>query len=151
MTPVQSSEPASTTPRNSSRSFNRFVLVGGVGFCVDASILAFLTHYGHWSPWYARLPSFLTAVGVTWWMNRRYTFPGRGLDRLAVEAAGYAMIQSAGALINLAVFGLVLAQWGTAGFMPVIALAVGAVGGLVFNFSMSNFLLYRRARTESPR
>lgn len=151
MIPLQSSEPASVARQSSSRSFSRFVLVGGVGFCVDASILALLTHYAHWSPWLARLPSFLTAVAVTWLMNRHYTFAGRGLDRPAAEAAWYATIQGAGALINLAIFGVVLAQWGTTGFMPVIALAIGAIGGLVFNFSISNFLLYRRARTESPR
>lgn len=148
---MRSRDSTSATRLSSSRSFGRFVLVGGVGFCVDASILAFLTHYAHWSPWYARLPSFLSAVSVTWLINRRYTFPGRGLDRPAAEAAWYAAIQSAGALINLAMFGLVLARWGTTGFMPVIALAIGAIGGLVCNFSMSNFLLYRRARMESPR
>ena len=58
-----------------------FATVGAIGFVIDAGILAALTHGAGWSPWAARVPSFATAVLATWLLNRRLTFPGRGLQR----------------------------------------------------------------------
>ena len=53
-----------------------------------------LTQFAGWSAWYARIPSFTTAVLITWLLNRTLTFPGRGLQRRSTEALLYGVIQA---------------------------------------------------------
>jgi putative flippase GtrA len=126
-----------------------FALVGGVGFAIEAVLLTVLTQWADWQPWYARVPSFLVAVLVTWALNRRHTFAGRGLDRRSAEAFFYALIQVCGAAINLAIFGVCLLYWPQLRNTPVIPLAIGAIGGFAWNFVASNALLYARRRAEA--
>ena len=132
--------------RRSPRQVLSFLAVGGVGFVVEAVILTALTRYAAWSPWQARIPSFLTAVLITWALNRRHTFAGRGLQRRSAEAFLYTTIQGGGALINLGIFGVCLALLPQLVNVPVIPLAIGAVGGFAFNFLLSSKWLYARLR-----
>jgi putative flippase GtrA len=132
-------------------ALRRFVLIGGIGFVVDAGILTALTRVAGWEPWHARLLSFPAAVFVTWWLNRQFTFAGRGLERRSVEALFYLGIQVIGAAINLAVFGACLAHWPELRSVPAVPLAAGAVVGLAFNFGVSNYVLYARRRAERQR
>lgn len=130
------------------RVVRSFALVGGVGFAIEAILLTVLTQLAGWQPWLARLPSFVTAVLATWALNRRHTFAGRGLERRSVEALFYVVIQVCGAVINLAIFGLCLLHWPPLSRVPVIPLAIGAIGGFAFNFGASNTFLYARRRIE---
>ena len=132
--------------RRTLREALSFLAIGGIGFAIEAAILTSLTLYAGWSPWHARIPSFITAVLVTWALNRRHTFPNRGLQRRSAEAIFYATIQSGGALINLGIFGICLTLMPELATMPVIPLAIGAVGGFVFNFILSSKWLYARLR-----
>jgi putative flippase GtrA len=136
------------TTRETARAVRNFALVGGVGFAIEAVMLTALTRWAGWAPWYARIPSFLTAVVVTWALNRRHTFAGRGLERRSTEAFFYIAIQVGGAVVNLAIFGLSLLYWPQLRALPVLPLAIGAVGGFVFNFGVSNAFLYARRRAE---
>jgi putative flippase GtrA len=131
------------------RELRNFVLIGGIGFVIDATILMVLTRLFGWAPWYARIPSFLTAVLVTWVLNRRHTFPGRGPQRRSTEAFFYIVIQICGAAINLAVFGACLYYAAWLRTVPVIPLAIGAVGGLAWNFAAARLLLYARRRPHA--
>lgn len=142
---IDAASPA-TPARRSLREVLSFLAVGGVGFIVEAVILTSLTLLAGWSPWEARIPSFLTAVLITWALNRRHTFPDRGLQRRSTEAFFYTAIQGGGALINLGIFGVCLAALPQLAEVPVIPLAVGAVGGFVFNFVLSSKWLYARLR-----
>lgn len=132
--------------RHTLREALTFLAIGGVGFVVEAVILTSLTLYAGWSPWQARIPSFTAAVLITWALNRRHTFPNRGLQRRSTEAFFYTTIQSGGALINLGIFGACLTLMPELASMPVIPLAIGAVGGFVFNFVLSSKWLYARLR-----
>jgi putative flippase GtrA len=129
------------------REVMSFLAVGSAGFMIEAIILTGLTHFAGWSPWYARVPSFITAVLATWALNRRHTFPDRGLQHRSLEAFFYMAIQSGGALINLTIFSAVLILFPQLTPYPVIALAAGSVGGLVSNYLLSSRLLYARSRT----
>lgn len=139
--------------RSTVQEMLRFLAVGTIGFAVDAVILTGLTVYAAWSPWQARIPSFLSAVLITWALNRRHTFPKRGLERRTTEAFFYTAIQGGGALINLAVFGACLVMWPKLRQLPVVPLAIGAVAGFAFNFLLSSKWLYSnqviRASTTS--
>ncbi|MBL8266850.1 MAG: GtrA family protein [Steroidobacter sp.] len=138
--------PEERAPR-SLREVLTFLAVGSIGFVIEAVILTALTSYAAWSPWQARIPSFLTAVLVTWALNRRHTFPNRGLQRRSTEAFFYTAIQGGGALINLGIFGVCLALAPALREAPIIPLAIGAVGGFVFNFALSSKWLYSRLRS----
>ena len=128
------------------RAIGRFGVIGGIGFGIEAVVLSALTRFAHWTPWQARIPSFLTAVLATWLLNRTYTFAGRRPDRTSMEVLSYAGIQICGAGINLAIFALCLFQFPDLNEVPVVPLAIGAVGGFAFNFIASNAWLYARAR-----
>jgi putative flippase GtrA len=130
------------------RTLRNFAIIGAIGFLIDASILTALTQLAGWTPWHARVPSFLTAVLVTWILNRTHTFRGRGLERRSVEALLYGAIQVCGALINLAVFGACLAMFPRLAAVPVIPLAMGAGVALGCNFAANNLLLYRRRAAQ---
>jgi len=93
------------------------------------------------------VPSFITAVLVTWALNRRHTFAGRGLQRRSLEALSYVAIQAGGAFINLAIFGVCIGHVALMRQQPVLALGVGAIGGFAFNFAVSNAALYSRSPT----
>lgn len=135
--------------RSTAQDLLKFMVVGSVGFVVEAVILTGLTVHAAWSPWQARIPSFLSAVLITWALNRRLTFAQRGLKRPAAEAFFYTVIQGGGALLNLAVFGACLFLWPKLGRVPVIPLAIGAVAGLAFNFLLTSKWLYSRPRPAS--
>jgi len=139
------------TRGRTAREMMSFLAVGAVGFVIEAVILTGLIEFAAWSPWHARIPSFLTAVLVTWALNRRHTFAGRGLPRPSLEAFFYAAIQGGGALVNLVIFGVVLALIPALAHLAVIALAIGAVGGFAFNYLVSSRLLYSRRRTHAGR
>jgi putative flippase GtrA len=132
--------------RRSPRQLLSFAAVGGIGFVIEAVILTTLTRFADWTPWHARIPSFLTAVVVTWLLNRRHTFAGRGLQRRSVEGFFYIVIQVCGALVNLAIFGACLIVMPQLARLPVLPLAIGAVGGFAFNFLASSRMLYSRLR-----
>lgn len=126
-----------------------FAAIGFLGFLVEAIVITALTHFGNLPAWQARIPSFLIAVSITWLLNRKFTFPGRGPASRAVEAVAYGAIQVGGAVINLALFGACLAYSSRLETMPVVPLAFGAVGGLGFNFTASKLLLYSRIRNSN--
>lgn len=134
-----------------SRELRSFAVIGGLGFAVDAALLTALTQLAGWAPLQARIPSFLLAVMVTWLLNRRHTFAGRGLQRRSLEAFFYLSIQVCGALLNFGVFGLCLEFFPRLIRMPVVPLAIGAIAGLIFNFATSNVMLYTHSRATTGR
>ncbi|WP_129640878.1 GtrA family protein [Peristeroidobacter agariperforans] len=142
---------AAVDSKGSSREVMSYLAVGGVGFLIEAVILTVLTQFAGWSPWLARVPSFVTAVLATWVLNRRHTFPERGLQRRSLEAFFYMAIQSAGVAINLAIYSVCLMLLPQLVRFPVIALAAGSLGGLVSNYLFNSRLLYARSRTADQR
>ena len=140
---------AAVDSKRSSRELASYLAVGGVGFLIEAVILTVLTQFAGWSPWLARGPSFVTAVLATWALNRRHTFPERGLQHRSLEAFFYLAIQSAGIALNLAIYSVCLLLLPPPVRFPVIALAAGSLGGLASNYLLSSRLLYGRSRSAS--
>jgi len=134
--------------RGVAASFGQFLLVGGVGFVIDGTILTALVSGAGWRPWEGRAVSFPVAVSVTWWLNRRFAFKGRGMSDRRAEYAGYVAVQLLGALINLAVFGLCLRAMPRLAHWPLIPFAVGSGVALGFNYAGARFAVYRQRRTE---
>ena len=119
-----------------------FLLAGGIGFVVDAGVLTLLVQLAQWGPIVARGPSFLAAVTVTWLLNRRLAFRGLAIHRAGVEYRRYLLVQTTGALANLAIYAALIAWMPALGAVPVVPLCAGAVAGLVVNYTLSRRFVF---------
>jgi putative flippase GtrA len=121
------------------RQMVAFAAVGTVGFLVDAGMLTLLSSGFGADVYLSRAFSFTSAVLVTWLLNRSLVFkirprPPREKGR---ELGSYFIVQTGGALLNLATFAALIWLFPGLRAIPVLPLAAGAVLGLVFNFSGS--------------
>lgn len=121
----------------------RFIIVGAIGFLVDAGILTILHSVFEFSLLHARLCSFAAAVTVTWYLNRQHTFFDRKDTRVVHEWGRYAVVNSIGALLNLGIFLWLVYRFTALASWPIIPLAIAASIALVFNFFASRHLAFR--------
>jgi len=119
----------------------RYLIVGGIGFIVDAGILWGLVQ-GGMNAWMARLLSFAVAVLVTWWLNRVWTFAQSRSQTMGRQVSAYFLVQICGALTNFAVYSLVLAFIPPTPVNAVIALAFGSAIGLIVNFAGAKLVVF---------
>ena len=130
--------------------FPTFIIVGGIGFIIDASILSILVHGYGWGDYTARIVSFAVAVTATWYLNRRYVFYARKtLDRRR-EFSRYLAVQLTGMAINFLAYSLCIANVEIMDQWPVLALAVGSAVALVFNFVGARLFVFHGDGTQSP-
>ena len=129
----------------------RFGLVGGVGFVVDSSVLYALMA-GGMGFGYGRIVSFLSAVLVTWLLNRRFTFHVTDQASLVQEAIAYLSAMTLGGLLNLVTYALIMAAFTYHPILPMLGVAGGSLVGMVANFSAAKWWVYRApSPTESWR
>lgn len=144
-------ETAPVEPTNARRMLP-FIVVGSIGFAVDATVLLILTALAGWQPLWARLVSFMGAVTVTWLINRRFTFADRRALRACTSAneyLRYVLTQSVGAAINFAVFGVALWVLPALRMHLLIPLALGSICALCFNYlAMLHLVFPRRVPTS---
>ena len=125
-----------------SRKLPGFVVVGAIGFLIDAGILTLLMTAFELDHYSARAISFTVAVTFTWYMNRRWVFEKSTASMSGREYSSYIVVQVIGALINLSIFVAVIEIVPSLTNIPVIPLAVGAIAGLLFNFSASSRFVF---------
>ncbi|WP_194270710.1 GtrA family protein [Glaciimonas soli] len=113
-----------------------FMVVGGIGFVVDACVMMLLYKYAGLPLYLSRVLSFLVAVFVTWLLNRSFVFASktRTSARAKREYVGYLAVQTAGALLNLGIFSSLIAGFPGLRTYPVIALMVGSGTAMIFNY-----------------
>jgi putative flippase GtrA len=116
------------------KGFPAFVVVGGIGFIVDAGILSALVHGYGWGDYTARLVSFAGAVSVTWALNRKFAFADHRTVSRKQEYTRYLTVQGVGMGINFLVYSLCIASSALMDTWPVLALAVGSAVALIFNY-----------------
>jgi len=131
-------KPASLLPKG----FPAFLAVGGIGFVVDAGILALLVHGYGWGDYSARGISFAIAVTVTWYLNRRFVFSAGRTGNRRSEYTRYLGVQGTGMAINFLVYSLCIATNETMDTWPVLALAVGSAVALLFNYAGSRIFVF---------
>jgi putative flippase GtrA len=113
--------------------FIRFLMVGGIGFGIDAGLTWLLIQLTV-APWLARVPALLVAMTFTWLANRSFTYRVRNA-RTADEAMRYALVASITAVINYSIY-VALVRYGV---WP-----VGAVALATLVQAVASFQLYRR-------
>lgn len=89
----------------------------------------------------ARALSFISAVFVTWSLNRSITFKHRisGQSQLK-EFFTYFLYMISGGLINYAVYVVLISTNQLIYELPVIAVAIGSIAGMFTNYMLSAYL-----------
>lgn len=119
----------------------RFLIVGGTGAAVD--LVAFSTLLTFWPGAAARAGAIWVAMTWNYTLNRRLTFPEGRLYPVHGQYLLFCLASLAGAGVNwLVSVGLYesvpfFTRW------PLLAGALGIVGGSVFNFLGSKFVAFR--------
>jgi putative flippase GtrA len=130
-------------PRNLAKEVRRFLLVGVVGFLIDAALLV-LAHDLLMLEWpIARLVSFIAAATVTWLLNRSLTFAARAGRATIEQWRRYVAVNGAGAALNLTVFMLLIYLAPPLADRPIVALALAAAVALAFNFLGTRAIVFK--------
>jgi len=126
------------------RQFVRFSIVGVVGFGVDTAILYALVGAFALNLYTARVGSFLGAASVTWALNRAWTFRQSAVPAAHRQWLAFVAVNSVGALINYSAYAVLIGTVPLTQRWPVIAIGVGSLSGLTFNFLLSRLVVFKR-------
>jgi putative flippase GtrA len=122
--------------------FLRFAGIGALGFFVDAGVLT-LAHGAGLGLYLSRAFSFLSAVTFTWLCNRRYTFFKEAQSPPTLrEWARFAATNAVGGAVNLLTYAVLVSMIDLFAERPVLAVGVGSVAGLLFNFLGSRAFVF---------
>jgi putative flippase GtrA len=124
--------------------FFRFVLVGGLGFAVDAGLLALLHHGAGIDPFLARVVSIAAAALFTWRMNRALTF-GASATSQTTEGLRYALVAALTAGMNYLFYALALTVWPT--LPPVWAAMIATLFAMSVSYPGYSRFVFSGART----
>jgi len=126
----------------------RFGMVGGIGFVVDASMLAIIHHGLGVNPFAARVFSIILAAFTTWRLNRSFTFDPSGQGQVR-EGFRYYCVVVFSAGINYGIYSAILLT--LRDFPPILA-AVAATGcAMTISYiGYSKFVFRRDEIPESP-
>lgn len=120
-----------------SAEFLRFVFVGVVGFVVDGGGTWLLAHLGV-PPVVARIPPLLTAIVVTWLLNRSVTFAVER-PKSRAELTRYFAVALSSAAMNYLLYGALV----LAGLHPLVAVAVATIVLLLYSFVAYRRVVFR--------
>lgn len=128
--------------------FLRFALAGGIGFLVDVGVLYAMLWAGT-GPYVGRAISFLSAVFVTWQINRRLTFTKPHGKSVVREFAEYLLAMIAGGLCNYAAYAVALHFLPANKAAPLVADAIGSIAGMLVNYASAKLWVFRARATRS--
>jgi putative flippase GtrA len=126
--------------------FLRFALIGAAGFAVNEAALWLALHVLRLDPYAGGVFSFLVAVTFTWWGNRNLTFRAHaalGGRAMLAEWLKFIGANGVGFFVNYGVYAALIAFAPKPLGNPFVALAVGTLGGLAFNYVLSSRLVFR--------
>jgi len=122
-----------------------FVFAGALAFLVDVGVLHLLSTGWNVNLFLARACSFTCAATTAWMLNRAFTFsanrkPPRGL---LAEWTAYLAASLGGGCVNYAVFALGV-RWSPLLYeTPSLAVLIGTLAGMTFNFVMYAKYVFR--------
>jgi putative flippase GtrA len=120
----------------------RYLIVGTIGFIVDAGLVAVQVHLLGIGSYVARGPSFLTAVTVTWHLNSTHTFKGLVRHPAGKAYRRYLLAQVIGATANLGVYAVAIASIPYCAKYPVTAVAIASGFGLIVNYTLARLFVF---------
>jgi putative flippase GtrA len=128
--------------------FARFVVIGTVGFAVDASTLKLLVALLHMDLYSGRLVSYLTAATGNWMLNRRFTFKQASQASPFRQWLKYLGANGIGFAVNYSTYAALITYVVIAKTYPVLGVAAGSIAGLSFNFTVNKFWVFREHPQE---
>ncbi|MDP5253156.1 MULTISPECIES: GtrA family protein [unclassified Vibrio] len=130
------------------QQYQRFLLVGALGFCFDALLFAYLNHLLLWPLFTSRLVAFIAAVHFTWLGNRFYTFQSQAgsWSGHLKEWAAYAFSACLSAIPNLLVFKGLVSLLPSQPFWQLVALTLGVIAGCLSNYTLNRLWVFKRRR-----
>jgi putative flippase GtrA len=123
-----------------SRELLRFVFVGIIGFVVDGGGTWMLVKFGV-PPIAARVPALLSAIVVTWLLNRSLTFRVTK-PRSRAELTRYVAVALSSAAMNFLLYSLLIFL----GVHPLIAVAIATLVLLAYSFLAYRRLVFHASR-----
>lgn len=133
----------SEAPRSAAQQLLRFAAVGAAGFFVDAGALMLATAGFGLDLYSGRVFSYLCAATFTWICNRRFTFTGLDHHPPVVQWLRFLGANALGGAVNYAVYAALVTLTALGAAYPVMGVAAGSVAGLIFNFAISKFWVFK--------
>ena len=127
-------------------SILRFAVIGTLGVPVDAGTLWLMTHHFGLDPYSGRVISWLCAATFTWTGNRYFTFAAtraRGLSGIVREWLRFLTANAVGGLVNVGLYATLVRFAPPPVNNPYLALAMGTLAVLAFNFTLSKKLVFK--------
>lgn len=125
----------------------RFGMVGGIGFVVDATVLAIVHHGLGVNPFSARVFSIVLAAFTTWRLNRSVTFEPSDHGQVR-EGFRYYSVVVLSAGINYGIYSATLLAIN--GFPPVLAAVAATLCAMTISYvGYSKFVFGRDRKPES--
>jgi putative flippase GtrA len=127
-------------------SILRFAAIGALGMPVDAGVLWLMTHRAGLDPYSGRIASWICAATFTWAGNRYFTFRGsraRGVTGTAKEWLRFLAANAVGGLVNVGLYSTLVRFAPPPANNLYVALVLGVLAGLVFNFTLSKKLVFK--------
>lgn len=121
-----------------------FAAVGVVGFFADSAALLYATRLLGLDLYSGRAFSFLVAATTTWALNRRFTFTGGAHEPPARQWLKFLGANALGGLANYGVYAALITFSSMFAARPVLAVAMGSIAGLAFNFTVNKLWVFRR-------
>ena len=123
--------------------FAKFCVVGTIGFVADAGTLYLFMSVASLDPYTGRVFSFLFAATITWALNRNYTFRSSVAAPRTRQWARFVTANTVGGALNYGVYSALILSGGWFIKAPVLAVAVGSIVGLAFNFTVSRKIVFK--------
>jgi len=121
--------------------FFRFGIVGVAGFVVNtAAVYAVRGLIGLYA---AGVLAWGLAVTTTWWLNRAWTFKGRGDGAIHQQWLRFICVSLIGFVLYYTTFSLLVSHFRICAAQPVIAILGGVFAGMVSNFTLSRKLVFQ--------
>ncbi|BFM48634.1 GtrA family protein [Marinomonas sp. THO17] len=119
----------------------RFALVGGIGFLVDMSSFALLSHWLDYAV--ARGLAFWIATSSNWWWNRHFTFAQQNKAAIVewLQFLGGSIVAFVPNMICYVILNQLDAMQHLA-FGHYIALVPGVLLGMMINYSLSRYWIF---------
>ena len=131
------------------KQFQRFLVVGALGFFVDYSVLFLMVNVAGCGALTGRVLSFIVAATVTWKANRQFTFASEDKSTVIPGAAArqwlrYLSTTAIGGAINIGVYQMWLAMNDHGNVNLFLAVVAGSAVALLVNFTLSKYVVFRR-------
>jgi putative flippase GtrA len=125
--------------------FLRFAVVGTINFCVATGMVYALCLLMR--PSLAGVPAFLAGATVSWALNRRWTFSGRGDGPRHLQWLRFMVVSCPVIVLNITTYEALILSFGFIRTYPILATAGSAVSGMFVNFVLMRHLVFRATRT----